>query len=100
MKTNIVIDISPLVPYPAKFWFLSYGSKCCWSIKLQDSCEKTSKVPCKLIVSRWVCIARHALSTQNRFLHIFAISPEKREDEVNFSPADKPQRFPQIDVIT
>ena len=34
---NIVIDISSLVPYLGKFWFLSYGWKCCWPIKLQDS---------------------------------------------------------------
>ena len=26
MKTDIVIDISPLIPYLAKFWFLSSGS--------------------------------------------------------------------------
>ena len=32
----------------------------------------------KLIISFWVYIARHAQSTQNRKLLIFAISPEKR----------------------
>ena len=37
MKTNIVIDLSPPILYLAKFWFLSYGPKCCWPIKLQDS---------------------------------------------------------------
>ena len=37
MKTDIVIDISSPVPYLAKYWFSSYGSKCCWPIKLQDS---------------------------------------------------------------
>ena len=34
---NIVIGISPPIPRMAKFWFYSYGSKCCWPIKLQDS---------------------------------------------------------------
>ena len=37
MKTKIVIDISPAIPYLAKFWFSSYGPKCCEPIKLQDS---------------------------------------------------------------
>ena len=37
MKTNIVTDISPPIPYLAKFWVSSYGSKCCWPIKLQGS---------------------------------------------------------------
>ena len=37
MKTNIVVDISPPIPYLAKFWFSSYGPRCCQPIKLQDS---------------------------------------------------------------
>ena len=38
MKTNIVIiDISPLIPYLEKFWFLSSGPKCSQAIKLHDS---------------------------------------------------------------
>ena len=37
MKTNIVIDISPSIPYLVKFWFSSYGPKCCRPIKLQGS---------------------------------------------------------------
>ena len=32
----IVIDILPPIPYMAKFWFLSFGPKYCWLIKLQD----------------------------------------------------------------
>ena len=36
MKTDIVIDISPPIPYLAQFWFLSYGPKWCQPIKLQD----------------------------------------------------------------
>ena len=31
------IDISPPIPYMVKLWFLSYGPKCCWSVKLLDS---------------------------------------------------------------
>ena len=37
MKTNVVGDISPPIPYLAKFWFSSYGPKCSQPIKLQDS---------------------------------------------------------------
>ena len=34
MKANIVVDMSPLIPYLEKFWFSSYGPKC-----LQKSME-------------------------------------------------------------
>ena len=37
METNIVVDIWPPIPYLGKFWFSSYGPKCCQPIKLQDS---------------------------------------------------------------
>ena len=37
MKTNIVIDISPLFLYIAKFCFSSYEPKYYWPIKLQGS---------------------------------------------------------------
>ena len=33
MKTNIVIEILSPIPYLAKFWFSSYGPKCCWAVK-------------------------------------------------------------------
>ena len=36
METDIVVDISPPIPYLAKFWFSSYEPKCCQPIKLQD----------------------------------------------------------------
>ena len=32
MKANIVVDISPPIPYLAKFWFSIYGPKCCQPI--------------------------------------------------------------------
>ena len=35
-----------------------------------------------------------------RSLHIFAISPEKLGDEVDVLPADKHERFLQVDSIT
>ena len=43
MKINI-IDISPPIPYLAKFWFLINGPKCCQPIKLQDSLRSQEKV--------------------------------------------------------
>ena len=78
---SIVIDISPPVLYLVKFWFLSYGPKCCQPIKLQDSlkCNIFRKkwmtkfifgrsiniqLFYKLILSFWVCVIRHAQSTQ------------------------------------
>ena len=43
METNVVVDISPPIPYLAKFWFSSYGPKCCQPIKLQDSLNVISQ---------------------------------------------------------
>ena len=45
METDIV-DISPPIPYLARFSFLSYGPKCCQPVKLQDSlkCNISRKV--------------------------------------------------------
>ena len=59
-----------------------------------------AKVFYKLIVSLGVYIAKHAQSTQNSK---FAISLQylkyDMKDKVGFSPADKYQRFLQIDFI-
>ena len=82
MKTIIVTDIWPPITYQAKFWFSSYGPKCCWPIKLQGSlkCNASrkkwnNKIFNKLILSFWVCPARHAQSTQNRkFAYLCNIS--------------------------
>ena len=92
MKTNVIIDISPRIPYLVRFWFSSYGPNCCWSIKLQDSLKFSiswnkwmmkfifsmqinMEVFCKLILSFWMCIARHAQSTQsNKFAFLCNIS--------------------------
>ena len=89
MKTNIVIDISST--HLTKFWILSYGPKCCQPIKLQDSlkCNIVRKrwmvkyifcmqinieVFCKVILSFWVSVTRHAQSTQNKFAYLCNIS--------------------------
>ena len=89
MKNNIVIDISPT--YLAKFWALSYGPKCCQTIKLQGSlkfdivrkkwmmkfifCIQINiKVFCQVILSFWVSVTRHAQRTQNKFAYLCNIS--------------------------
>ena len=96
MKTNIVVDISPPIPYLAKFWFSSYGPKCCQLMKSQDSlsCNILRKngmmnfifgmqikinIFYKLILSFCVCATRHAQSTQNKtFAYLCSVS---RKDE-------------------
>ena len=92
MKTIIIIDISPPIPYPAKFWSSSYGPKCCQPTKLQDSLKcsisrKKGMTKCifgmqinieviyKLILLFWACVTRHAQSTQNKeFAYLCNIS--------------------------
>ena len=44
-------------------------------------------------------IVRHAQSTQSKKLTYLAISPEKRGDEFDFVPVDKPESL-QVDSIT
>ena len=102
MKTNIAMDISPPIPYLGKLWFSSYGWKCCQQIKLQDSlkCNISRKklmkklifgmqinieVFYKLILSCWVCVTRHAQSTQNKkFTYLCNISRKEWEMKLFF----------------
>ena len=80
MDSNIVVDISPPIPYLAKFWFSCYGLKCCQPVKLRDSLKcnisrKKRMMKCifdmqvklevfyKLILSFWVCATTDAQST-------------------------------------
>ena len=37
METNIVVDVSPPIPYLAEFLLSSYQPKCFQPIKLEDS---------------------------------------------------------------
>ena len=91
MKTNFVVDISLPVPYLPKFWFSSYGSKCCQPFKLQDSLkcniwrkrwvmkcifgmQINSKIFYNLILSFWLYVTRDAQSTQNKFAYLCNIS--------------------------
>ena len=103
MKINIFIDISTLTPYLAKLWVSTYGPKCCQPIKLQGflKCNISRKkwmmnftfgmqinieVFYKLIVSLWVCMVRHAQSTQNNnFILSLQYLKENVKDRVDFS---------------
>ena len=118
MDSNIVVDISPPIPYLAKFWFSSYGPKCCQPIKLQDSlkcnisrkkwmmkfvfCIQINiKVLYKLILSFWVCATRHVQSTQNKkFAYLCNISRKALGVKLIFLPANKHKRFLWVDSIT
>ena len=54
----------------------------------------------KMIVSLWVCVARHAQSTKNnRFTISLQYLKENVKDEVDFLPDDKTRRFLQSDTI-
>ena len=57
------------------------------------------KVFYKLIVSFWVCVARHAQSIQNKFSISLQYLKENMKDEVDFLPADKHQMFLQSDTV-
>ena len=79
-----------------KFWFSIYGSKCCWPIELQDSLKcnisrkkwmmkyiiamsRNIEIFYKLILPCWVCVSRHAQSTQNKkFAYLCNISRKAR----------------------
>ena len=57
------------------------------------------KVFYKLVVSFWVCVARHAQSIQNKFSISLQYLKENMTDEVDFLPADKHQTFLQNDTV-
>ena len=99
MKTNIVIDFSPT--HLAKFWVSIYGPKCCQPFKLQDylKCNIVRKkwmmklifcmrlnieVFCKVILSFWVRVTRHAESTQSKFAYLCNISIKAWEMKLIF----------------
>ena len=65
-----------------------------WEMKLIFCLQINTKVFFKLIVSLWVGKARHAQGTQNnKFTIYLQYLKENVKAEVDFSPADKRQRF-------
>ena len=70
--------------------------------KLIFCLQKNTDVFYKLIVSLWVCVARHAQSNgNNKFAISLQYLKKHMKDAVDFLPADGPnkhQRFLQINV--
>ena len=112
MKTSIVIDISPPIKYLAKFCFSSYGQKCCWPIELPVSLkcnisrkkwivkfifsmQRNIEIFYKLLLPFWVCVSRHAQSTQNKKCISLQYLHENHEVEVVSLSADKFESFLQ-----
>ena len=83
-----------------KFACVCNISRKAWGIKLIFFLQIRTKVFCKFIVSLWVCVARRAQSTQrNKFTISLQYLNENVKDEVHLLPADKRQKFSQIDTI-
>ena len=90
MKTNVVFDILPPIPYLVKFLVLNYGPKCCQLIKLQDSLK-----------CNFSCCILHAQSPQtNMFIIPLQFCKENVKDEVDFLSAYKRQRFVKSDTVS
>ena len=62
-----------------KFPYLCNTFRKTWGIKLIFCLQVSMKVLYKLIVSLWVCVAKHAQSSQNNMFTISSISQGKRE---------------------
>ena len=115
MKANA--DFSLPVPFLVKFWFSSYGPKCCWPIKLQESLTCTisrkkwmmkyiisiqvnTNAFCKLILPFGMCVAKHAQSTWNeKFAKFLQYLKETVNYEVDLLAANKHQIILQINTI-
>ena len=69
-------------------------------VKLIFCLQLNAKIFYNLIVSLWVCLARHAQSTQtNKFAIFLWYLKENEKDKLVVLPADKPQSFLQISII-
>ena len=69
-------------------------------MKLIFCMKITAEILFKLIVSLWVCLARHTQSNQNNKLaRSMQYLKQNVNHEVDFLPEDKHQRFLQIDTI-
>ena len=67
-------------------------------LKLIFCLQISKNVFFKMIVSSWVCLARHAQSTQEKFTIPLKYIKENVKDEVDFWPADKRRTFLQCDT--
>ena len=81
------------------YYFCNFSRKMWW-MKLIFCLRINVEVFFKLIVSLLVCVARHTESTENNKLVISMQHLKQIEnDEVDFLPENKYQRFLQIDTI-
>ena len=83
-----------------KFIYLFNISRKLWEMKLIFCLQTNMNVFCKLLISLWMCVVRHAQGTQNsKFPISLQYLKENMKNELDFLPADKPQRFLQRDTI-
>ena len=109
METNILVDISPLIPYLVslvlELWakLLSTNQIAGFSKILYLKKEVNDEV-CFWHADKHQSILqvepdKHKLP-KIRSLRIFAISPEKHGEEVDFLPVNKQESFLQVDSST
>ena len=71
-----------------------------WMMNFLFAMSRNIEIFYKLILPSWVCVSRHAQSTQNNKLATSSQYLKKnRKNEANFLLADKHQRFLRIDTI-
>ena len=66
------------------FAYLSNISRRVWGMKLIFCLQMNTKAFYKIIVSIWVCVPRHAQSTQNKFELSLQYLKKNVKDEVGF----------------
>ena len=82
-----------------KFAYLSNNFRKAWEMKL-IFCLQINTSFLQVDSITWVCLVRHAQTTQNnKFTISLQYHKENVKDEVDFLPADKPQRFLQSDSV-
>ena len=83
-----------------KFIYLCNISRKLWEMKLIFCLQMNINVFCKLLILLWMCVVRHTQGTQNsKFPISLQYLKENMKNELDFLPADKPQRFLQRDTI-
>ena len=71
-----------------------------WMMNFIFGIQINIEVFCKLILSFWLCITRHAQSSQNKFGYLSSISRKAWGMKLIFLPTDKHKNVLQIDSTT
>ena len=71
-----------------------------WMMNFIFGIQINIEVFCKLILSFWLCITRHAQSSQNKFRYLSSISRKAWGMKLIFLPTDKHKNVLQIDSTT